>query len=109
MAIIGTFSVKKADEEVFNSFKKMTLGSNSSRIMEAIKFYYAHKRGHNGDKITSFVDNLIRTPDIFAGKEEWEKYVNEIKTNDEYKRIDDQLNMIVRIFNKRFNELSKGI
>ena len=100
-----------AEGELYEKFRDTLFreGKPMNEILQdAMKDYVKeHSESQNPQtKITLFENKLINAiPNIYAKPQAWHKFYYLIKKKEEYKVIDEQLNMILGIHNQQLRKI----
>lgn len=85
------------------------IGKHSkSEILEwALEEYVKkHSKSNNPQTALDIFDkeSILAIPNIYRSEEEWKKFYSIIKDKEDYQELDKQVNMILRIHNRRLKE-----
>jgi len=110
-AIVKSFSYPKSKDELIEEVEKIARkeGEYFSDIVMQLLEDYVKKHGKSQNpqtEITLFETGLeFAIPNLYRSKEIWQKFYNLIKKKSDFKELDNQLNMILNIHNKKDKEI----
>ena len=66
------------------------------------EFILKHAKSNNPQtQMDLFQDNMIKAiPNLYSDVKEFKKFYKLIKTKEEYQRLDDQINMVLKVHNE---------
>jgi len=104
MTEIKSFTVKNNDVAFWHEFTKLKWKDRCSVseliILAAKEYYNHHKDGNPNFTLDQFDEKDFKAcPALFRKRETWENYYKKL-TKQEYKELDQQLNLLLNIHNK---------
>ena len=104
--VIFQMSLNPRREELFKALEKIPeFGKTSKSALVELaleELILKHGKSNNPQtQIDLFQNNMIKAiPNIYAGVKEFRKFYKLIKTKEEYKRLDKEINSILQIHNE---------
>jgi len=70
------------------------------------EFVKRHSKSNNPQtQIEQFdKESILAVPNIYRSEEDWKKFYSKITKKDDYKELDEQVNMILKVHNRRFKD-----
>lgn len=100
----------KKREELLNSLDSIPeIGRHSkSEILEWAleEFVKKHSKSNNPQTTLGIFDkeSVLAVPNVYRDEADWKKFYSKVKKKHDYQELDDQLNMILKIHNKKMKE-----
>lgn len=110
-AIVKSFSYPKGKDEFMEKLEETARreGLSFSEVMlEGLeKWWLEHGDSENPQTLITLYETGLENaiPNIYRSEESFRKFYNMITKRDEFKKLDAQINMILRIHNQRDKEL----
>lgn len=98
-------SLNPKREELFRKLTEIPEAGRKSKSelveMALEEFILKHGKSNNPQtQIDLFQDNMIKAiPHLYSDVKEFRKFYKLIKTKDEYQRLDEQINMLLKVHN----------
>lgn len=111
-AIVRSFSYPKNKDDMIEKLESLARQegiSFSDIILEGLeKYWLEHGDSQNPQtKISLYetgMENAI--PNLYRDKSNWEKFYSLIKNPKDYKLLDEKINMVMNLHNKKYQEFS---
>mgnify|MGYP001581946134 CR=1 FL=1 len=71
------------------------------------EFVKKHSKSNNPQTTIEIFDkeSILAVPNIYRSEDDWKKFYSRIKKKEDYKELDEQVNMILKIHNRRLKEI----
>ena len=103
--VVFQMSLNPKREELFRKLTEIPEAGRKSKSelveMALEEFILKHGKSNNPQtQMDLFEDNMIKAiPNLYADVKEFKKFYNLIKTKEEYQRLDEQINMLLKVHN----------
>lgn len=81
---------------------------SKSEILEWALEEFVKKHSKSNNPQTTIMqydkESILAVPNLYRSEEEFKKFYKLIKKKEDYKELDQQLNMILRVHNKKVND-----
>ncbi len=110
-SLIKSFSYPKDFDDTVEKIEEIAKreGSSFSEVtVELLKDYYKkHGESENAQTLITLYETGLENaiPNLYRAEEVWKKFYKQIKKKLDYKELDKQLNMILRIHNAKNKDM----
>lgn len=107
--MLRTFEI---DEEIYKVFKS-TCDREGDKVTKKIAsmiedYVKEHSKSNNPQTVIEQFDkeSILAVPNVYKDETAWLKFYDLIKKKEDYKQLDEKINMIYRIHNRKFKDFA---